>query len=235
MKQLAYAYMRVSTQRQGRNGFGLSAQRTTVTQYAAANGLKIGKFYIEIETGTNNNRSELSKALRTCQANKGILLIAKLDRLSRNVKFISALMDSGTEFVAVDYPQADRLLLHILAAIAEYEARMIRDRTRVALQERKCRGGAFGVEGRAAVAKQYQQSSRSFLIKMKIHLLRLKNEGITTVRAVTEELNRRQVPTFNGKGHRWHVRTVHNIMKSEIKKQNENETYFSCLHDGIRC
>lgn len=112
------AYHRVSTDRQGRSGFGLDAQRAAVEDYLASVGGVLLAEHTEVETGKRNDRPELQKALAACRKHKARLVIAKLDRLSRNVAFIAAMMDSGVEFVACDNPHATRLTLHILAAAA---------------------------------------------------------------------------------------------------------------------
>jgi len=128
------AYYRVSTDRQGRSGLGLEAQRAAVVRYLASVGGILIAEHTEVETGRRNDRPELQKALAGCRKHKARLVIAKLDRLSRNVAFIAALMDAGVEFVACDNPHATRLTLHILAAVAEHEREMISARTKAALQ-----------------------------------------------------------------------------------------------------
>jgi DNA invertase Pin-like site-specific DNA recombinase len=138
------AYYRVSTDRQGRSGLGLEAQRAAVANYLAANGSGLLAEYTEVETGKRNDRPDVQKALAACRKHKARLVIAKLDRLSRNVAFIAAMMDAGVEFVACDNPHATRLTLHILAAVAEHEREMIASRTKAALQAAKARGVRLG-------------------------------------------------------------------------------------------
>ena len=139
------AYYRVSTDRQGRSGLGLEAQQKAVRDYLS--GGNIVAEFIEIETGKRNDRPELDKALAECRRHKAKLVIAKLDRLSRNLAFIAALLDAGVEFIAVDNPHANKLTLHILAAVAQHEREMIAERTRVALQAAKARGTRLGRNG----------------------------------------------------------------------------------------
>ena len=151
----AIAYYRVSTKKQGQSGLGLDAQRTNVEQYAAANCLTIVKVYQEIETGTNKRtRPELGKALQAAKANDAVLLIAKLDRLARNVHFISGLMKSGVKFVAVDMPEVDNLTIHILAAVAEKEAELISQRTKAALDAKREQIGEWRVSNLDNNARQ---------------------------------------------------------------------------------
>src|SRR3984893_8395226 len=120
------AYFRVSTDRQGKSGLGLEAQRKAVLDYLNGWRWQLAAEFVEVESGKrSDNRPELEKALAACKKQKAKLVIAKLDRLSRNVAFISALMNSGVEFIAADMPHANKLTIHILAAVAEHEREMI--------------------------------------------------------------------------------------------------------------
>ncbi|MEZ5584447.1 MAG: recombinase family protein [Candidatus Competibacteraceae bacterium] len=134
------AYYRVSTDRQGRSGLGLEAQQQAVAAFVAQRGGVLTENFIEIESGRKNNRPQLAAALSACRQHRATLVIAKLDRLARNVYFISGLLESGVDFVAVDMPEADKLTIHILAAVAEHEREMISQRTKAALQAAKARG-----------------------------------------------------------------------------------------------
>ena len=142
------AYYRVSTKRQGESGLGLEAQRESVLSYLNGGRWKLIDEVTEVESGTRkgNDRPALQNALALCRVHGATLIIAKLDRLARNVAFISKMMESGVEFVAVDFPQANRLTVHILAAVAEHEAVMISQRTKAALQAAKARGVVLGGE-----------------------------------------------------------------------------------------
>lgn len=136
------AYLRVSTQKQGESGLGLDAQRVAISRYTA-NGRVLATF-TETESGKRNDRPQLAAALQKAKQTGAVLVIAKLDRLARNVHFISGLMESGVEFVACDMPHANRLTLHIMAAIAEHEAEMISKRTVAALAAARARGTKLG-------------------------------------------------------------------------------------------
>lgn len=141
------AYYRVSTEAQGRSGLGLDGQKTAVATYVRGSGCDLKGEYTEVETGTKrrlDNRPQLEAAIAHAKRAKGTLVIAKLDRLSRNVAFISNLMESGVEFVACDNPSANRLTVHILAAVAESEAQAISERTKAALAAAKARGTRLG-------------------------------------------------------------------------------------------
>jgi Resolvase, N terminal domain len=119
------AYYRVSTDRQGRSGLGLEAQQEAVRSYLDGGSWQLVDEVVEVESGKRNDRPKLAEALKLCRLHGATLIIAKLDRLARNVAFVSNLMESGVEFVAVDFPQANRLTVHILAAVAEHEREMI--------------------------------------------------------------------------------------------------------------
>lgn len=151
----AIAYYRVSTRQQGDSGLGLEAQQNAVQRYAGANCLTILEEYKEIETGTNKRqRPELALALKHARERGAVLLIAKLDRLARNVAFVSALMESGVKFVAVDMPQVDNLTIHILAAVAEQEAKLISQRTKAALDVKRANVGEWRVSNLDAEARE---------------------------------------------------------------------------------
>jgi DNA invertase Pin-like site-specific DNA recombinase len=161
-------YLRVSTKGQGESGLGIDAQKSAVEGYAQQNGVDFVHWYTEVESGKLADRPELAKALAHARRSKATLVVAKLDRLARNVAFLSALMDSKVPFVACDNPHANRLTLHILAAVAEAEAVAISQRTKAALAAYKARGGKLGgalVQCRnlspEAVAKGRQRSAES--------------------------------------------------------------------------
>src|SRR3954471_20698344 len=134
------AYYRVSTERQGRSGLGLEAQQQAVRSYLNGGSWRLVAEVVEVESGKRSDRPKLSEALRLAKLHRATLIIAKLDRLARNVAFVSSLMESGVEFTAVDFPQANRLTIHVLAAVAEHEVAMISARTKAALAAAKARG-----------------------------------------------------------------------------------------------
>jgi DNA invertase Pin-like site-specific DNA recombinase len=140
------SYLRVSTEKQGASGLGLEAQRKAINDYLDGGRWKLVKEFVEIESGKKGTqeRPKLKEALEACKRTKSKLLIAKLDRLSRNVAFIANLMESKVEFVAVDFPTANKLTIHILAAMAEYEREAISKRTKEALKAAKARGIKLG-------------------------------------------------------------------------------------------
>ncbi len=138
------AYLRVSTKAQGESGLGLEGQVKAVEAYTQASGCKLVATFTEVESGKSNDRPELAKAMNHARRLGATLVVAKMDRLARNVAFVSALMESGVDFVACDNPTANKLTIHILAAVAENEAESISQRTKVALAAYKARGGLLG-------------------------------------------------------------------------------------------
>lgn len=136
------AYLRVSTQKQGYSGLGLDAQRRIIQKYLY--GKTPVAEYIEIESGRKKDRPKLKEALTLCRKDGATLIVAKLDRLARNVSFLSNLLENDVEIVFCDFPQANKMMLHILSAISQYEAELIAARTRSALQAKKARGFRLG-------------------------------------------------------------------------------------------
>lgn len=207
------AYYRVSTERQGRSGLGLDAQREAVRVcLASVVGTLIAE-YTEVETGKRNNRPELQSALAACRRQKAKLVIAKLDRLSRNLAFIAVLMDGNTEFVACDNPHATRLTLHILAAVAEHERDMIAARTKGALQAAKARGVRLGRNGTDSLAPANKAAALDRARQLKPVLLELSKAGLSA-RSIAAELTVRRIAT--PRGGRWHQQTVIRLLERAI-------------------
>ena len=203
-------YYRVSTARQGRSGLGLDAQRQAVADYQRINGGKLVAEHVEVESGRNNDRPELHAALAACRTFGATLLIARLDRLSRNPVFLLSLRDSGAEFVAVDVPGASRLTVGILAMVAEAEADMISARTKAALAAAKARGvriGAAGyrnlraeagAQGRATARVTMQSRARQRANDRAAHIAKLRAAGATTPTDLARGLTTLGVPTPAG-------------------------------------
>ena len=142
--QKIIAYYRVSTAKQGRSGLGLEGQQAAVDAFVARRGCEVLATYTEVESGKLADRPQLAKALAHAKRSRATLVVAKLDRLARNVVFLGSLMESAVDFIAIDLEHANRLTLHILSAVAEGEARAISDRTKAALQAKKARGAKLG-------------------------------------------------------------------------------------------
>jgi DNA invertase Pin-like site-specific DNA recombinase len=217
------SYHRVSTARQGRSGLGLEAQKAAVVSYLNGGSWTLIEEFVEVESGKRSDRPQLNAALAACRLHKATLVIAKLDRLARNVAFVSALMEAGVEFVAVDFPQANRLTIHILAAVAEHEARAISDRTKAALSAAKARGtvlggfrGRAGTEAdceRARAARAALADRRALDIAPTIRALQA--GGITSLSSIAANLNNRDITT--SKGSVWSAVQVRRVL-SRIDK-----------------
>jgi DNA invertase Pin-like site-specific DNA recombinase len=197
------AYLRVSTVRQGESGLGLEAQRTAVETFAHQHGGAIVASYVEVETGKRSDRPELAKALCAARKAKATLLIAKLDRLARNVAFIANLMDAGVEFLACDQPFASRLTLHILAAVAEDEARRISERTKAALQAAKARGQKLGSPVAARTVSKARAARSAYAAKANATTLAVIREvqksGVASLAGIARTLEARGVKTPGGR------------------------------------
>jgi DNA invertase Pin-like site-specific DNA recombinase len=212
-------YYRVSTQRQGRSGLGLEAQQEAVRNYLNGGNWHIVGEFTEVESGKRKDRPKLAEALAACRVHGAKLIIAKLDRLARNVAFVSNLMESGVDFEAVDFPQANRLTIHILAAVAEHEAKAISDRTKAALAAAKRRGVKLGgyregakltrqarAAGSAAVARAAAERA-SDIVPI---VAALQAAGATSLRAIAAGLNERKIPA--ARGGRWSAVQVARVL-----------------------
>ncbi len=229
MTKKAIAYYRVYTDRQGQSGLGLEAQRDAVSQYSQRQNLEVIHEFTEIESGKKNKRPQLIDALQQCKKHKATLIIAKLDRLSRNMAFIANLIESKVLFVAVVNPhlnpQENPFILHILAAVAEHERKQINTRTKDALQAAKRRGVKLGKHGTEILSKENKSNADLFARQMQPTIDKIKSEGFTTVRAITAALNKNKVPTFRNEGQQWHIPTVQRLLKrTENKKQNKENS-----------
>jgi DNA invertase Pin-like site-specific DNA recombinase len=195
------AYYRVSTAKQGASGLGLEAQQEAVRTYLNGGKWQLIAELTEVESGKRNDRPKLLEALRLCRTRKATLIIAKLDRLARNVNFISNLMESAVEFTAVDFPTANRLTVHILAAVAEHEAAMISARTKAALKAAKARGVQLGGDRAGVIASQSPKGVAASAVvrstKARKHaadilpiLEAARSAGATSLRQMADYLNR---------------------------------------------
>jgi len=207
------AYYRVSTARQGASQLGLDAQRAAVTRFLKGTAL-MGEF-TEVESGKRNDRPELAKALAACKLYRAKLIIAKLDRLARNVAFISNLMDSDVEFIAADFPEANRLTIHILAAVAEHEREMISQRTRAALTVAKARGVKLG-NPRLKPGTNTKPATEAKIVKARVfseHMLPVILGLDGTLKEKAEALNNRGITT--SRGGRWNAASVMRVLRQQ--------------------
>lgn len=205
----AVAYYRVSTQRQGKSGLGLDAQQIAVMSYCKLNDCELVREVIEVKS-TRKNRIGLFQALALCKEMNAILIVARLDRLGRDVEQVAGIVKSSVEIVVTDNPHANRFTIHILAAVAEEQRQRISETTKEALNAAKRRGVVLGKNGKV-LSLANKKAAEDFAHKLSPVITRLKNRGITTVRAVSRELNKRRIPTFRGDS-QWHPSTVFALM-----------------------
>lgn len=218
------AYYRVSTERQGRSGLGLDAQRAAVRKYLEGGKWTTLEEVTEVESGKRNDRPALAHALSLCRIHNATLIIAKLDRLARNVAFVSNLMESGVEFTAVDFPQANSLTVHILAAVAEHEAKMISQRTKAALAAARSRGVKLG-GNRGSIAAQATVGGKASAAARNLRATRRASDLLPVIRAVQADgagsfrqlaaaLNERGIPA--ARGGTWSAIQVQRLLKRSI-------------------
>ena len=215
-------YIRVSTDKQGRSGLGLEAQRAAIAAYAKTANAVIVKEFREVESGRRNDRPELEKALKHARVTGSKLVIAKIDRLSRNAAFLLKLQDANVDFLACDMPDANALTVGIMALIAQAESQMISDRTKASMQAAKARGMVFGNpngaaplrranKGNTATCTAQRDRANARATDLTDTLEDLVQHGITTLAAQADELNRRGIKT--ARGGKWHPSTVANLRK----------------------
>lgn len=227
MKCKMVAYLRVSTDKQGRSGLGIEAQAAAVAQHIRLAGCELQATYMEVETGKKDslrNRPELRKAIAHAKRCKGTLVVAKLDRLARSVAVTSMLHQSGVDFVCVDNPSANRLTVQILSAVAEAEARAISERTKAALAAYKARGGRLGAslpqcrnlsqEARSKGAKRAAEAHRRNAAEAYadvIEEMRVLRDSGNSLRQIAEILNARGENTRRCKS--WNAMQVKRVLE----------------------
>lgn len=222
------AYYRVSTKKQGKSGLGLEGQQAAVADYVRQEAGNLISEYLEVETGKSKDRPELLKAIAHAKRSKAKLVVAKLDRLARNVAFTSALMESNIDFVACDNPHANKFTIHILAAVAEHEAEQISQRTKAALAAAKERGAKLGSsrpghwegkedqrqaglkKARTAAAKAHSEAFNDEYADLFTDVKEL-NEAGKTLQAIADELNKKGHTTRTGKP--WNRMQVSRVLK----------------------
>jgi DNA invertase Pin-like site-specific DNA recombinase len=225
------AYYRVSTKAQGQSGLGLEAQRDAVRAYLAGVNAQLLAEFTEVEHATRrgNHRPQLASALSQCRLHRATLIIAKLDRLARNVAFVSNLMESGCDFTVCDFPQANRLTIHVLAAVAEHEAEMISTRTKLALAAAKRKGTVLGgdrgnahliyKQGNRASAKVRREQAQRRANDLRPVLEVISSQGALSLRQIAEALNRRGIAT--PRGGPWSAVQVWRILRQRLNTDME--------------
>ena len=222
MVQRFLAYERVSTARQGASGLGLEAQRNSIDAFAAARAAEILARFTEVESGKTANRPELTAAIQLARLTGATLVIAKLDRLSRNAAFLLTLRDSGVRFLAVDMPEANDLTVGIMALVAQAEREAISRRTKEALAVAKARGvklgnpnGAAALQragkGGGALRAAVTANARLHATSLEAVIADIRASGHTSLRAMADALNARGMLTR--RGGQWQVSSVRNLLK----------------------
>jgi len=220
MEKLFIAYFRVSTRDQQNSGLGLDAQKNSVMKYIEFNGNKIIAEFTETESGKNNDRPELLKAIEKAKKNNATLVIAKLDRLSRNVHFISALLESKVQFICCDMPDATPLTIHIFAALAQWERERISERTKQALAAKKEREpdwipGTPANLTKEAILKAHASTSykarNDMSVRHAYHYIKPLRDAGTTYQAIADLLNSEGYQTR--RGFPFHSQQVYSIYK----------------------
>lgn len=210
----AITYRRVSTQKQQVSGLGLDAQTELLQRYLASVGNpEIIAEFTEVESGKKSDRPKLLEALALCKKHKATLVIAKLDRLARNVHFISGLLETGVDFVAADMPHGtSKVMIQMHAVMSEWERDQISARTKAALAAAKARGTKLGVKGPENLRRnieERQQQANEFALKLQPLITGFRSQGLT-LRACVDQLNSMKIPSATGKS--WHVTTLRNVM-----------------------
>lgn len=224
------AYLRVSTDKQGEQGHGISAQRQAIASYLGACDGNLLEEFVEVESGKKNDRSALQKAINRCKMSRAILIIAKLDRLSRNLAFIANLMDAGIDFIACDNPYANKLTIHILAAIAEHEREMISRRTKEALTAAKAKGVNLGGHRGAVITpgirrlstEERQNRAREYAAQVYPAVQELRLAGLS-LNAIANALNRDRILT--ARGCQWTAKSVSRIIQIAMKSTRFNSPH----------
>jgi DNA invertase Pin-like site-specific DNA recombinase len=220
VKSSFVSYLRVSTQKQGQSGLGLEAQRKAVDDYLNGGDWTVIEEVVEIESGKNNKRPKLNEAIQLCKASGATLVVAKIDRLTRDAAFLLNLKDAGIDFIAADMPEANRLTIGIMALVAEQEREAISKRTKEALAAAKARGvqlGAYrngvyvGGKGSRDTAKNASEArtalyKRRYAEKLPM-IAKVDPDGSLSLRTIAQKLNELSVPTISGKGS-WSANSV---------------------------
>jgi DNA invertase Pin-like site-specific DNA recombinase len=202
-------YCRVSTGRQQQSGLGIEAQQEAVLRYATQTNGTLLCEYIETESGAKSDRPQLAKALAHCRRAKATLLIARLDRLSRSLSFVAQLLDANVEIRCADMPEANRLLLQMLAVFSEHERQMIRERTKAALAAAKARGAILGANGKVLAAKN-RDDARAHAETLRDGIVQAREAGCVSLPQIAAFLTDHGHKTAAGGN--WHPMSVKRVL-----------------------
>lgn len=204
------SYLRVSTPKQAISGLGIEAQRAAITEFLRFRGGELVQEFVEAESGAADDRAQLRRALDACRARRATLLVAKLDRLARSVAFVSAVMDSDVPLIAADNPHASRLVLHMLAAVAEFEREQISSRTKAALAAAKARGVKLGANG-ARLAERAKAEAGAYAESLRAEVSAARSAGRRTLHEIAADLNERGITSREGG--KWHPASVRRLLR----------------------
>jgi hypothetical protein len=229
------SYLRVSTARQGDSGLGLSAQQRSIAEYVTRTGSKVLAEFTEIESGKKSDRPVLDEALKLCAVTGATLIVGRLDRLSRDINFVTGLQKTGVKFIAADLPEANEMMIQILSVISTYERELICKRTKAALHSARIRGPVFCAkrnrytlplgaaalqnlhpekfeEGRKKGIDSQIKKADEFAARLSPIINRLQEQGIKTLRDTAEKLNESGILTPRGLKGRWTPQAVKNLL-----------------------
>jgi len=219
------AYYRVSTARQGRSGLGLDAQKKAVADFLNGGSWELLAEFVEVESGKSDDRPQLEQALAMCDLSGATLVVAKLDRLSRNLAFLAKLQESGARFVAADMPEANELTIHIMAAVAQAERKAISARTKEALAAAKARGVRLGGNrgnledlrkgpAKSAEVRSRQAAERALKVRRQIEAISAAS-GASSLRQIAVALNERGITA--SRGGKWHAGQVKAVLQRSAR------------------
>jgi DNA invertase Pin-like site-specific DNA recombinase len=218
------SYLRVSTDKQGRNGLGIDAQRASIAAYLNGGSWELLREFVEVESGKSSSRLQLQEAMNECRRTGATLIIAKLDRLSRDPDFIGMMMKGSIDFVACDMPEANKFTIRIMAALAEKERELISERTKAALKAAQARGKTLGnpqnatVEGRrkgiAASLQIRKGKAEAYAAEIKPIIQEYVNQKMS-LRQIAARLTERNILTASGKHSKWNHVAVKKILDKE--------------------
>jgi DNA invertase Pin-like site-specific DNA recombinase len=220
------AYFRVSTKRQGESGLGLEAQKQAVLSFLHGGNWTLMAEFVEIESGKQDQRPKLREALKLCRVTGSKLVVAKLDRLSRNLGFLVSLQEAGVPFVCADNPTANELTIHLLSVLAQHERQVISERTKAALRAAKARGVALGNPGISDLRPNQREAANAtrtamadaFVADIGEIIIDIQEAGVVSLSGIARELNRRGIPAQRGGP--WQAAQVRRVLRRNTNRDD---------------